>query len=89
MITDDKAIIEVGAEIYFQIVDAEKSVTNVQNLDGSTRILLQTALCNMLAQKTVSEIEAERTVLANALMVKISFTLFNLNTVYAFKKSKK
>ncbi|CAL1544724.1 unnamed protein product [Lymnaea stagnalis] len=69
IITGDKAIIEVGAEIYFQVVDAEKSVSNVQNLDRSTRILVQTALCNMLVQKSLSEIEAERMSIANALMV--------------------
>ncbi|XP_035828856.1 stomatin-like protein 1 [Aplysia californica] len=69
VITEDGGIIEVGAEIHFQVMDAEKSVTNVQNLDRSTRILVQTSLCNILVQKSLSEIEAERRSIADVLMV--------------------
>ncbi|BFZ09740.1 hypothetical protein BsWGS_12779 [Bradybaena similaris] len=69
VITEDGAIIEVGAEIYFQIVDAEKSVTSVQNLDQSTRILVQTSLCNILAKKPLADIEAERRLIADTVLV--------------------
>ncbi|KAH9508954.1 Stomatin-like protein 1 [Bulinus truncatus] len=77
VITADKSIIEVGADIYFQIIDPEKSVTCVQNLDLSTRILVQTALCNILVQKTLSEIEAERIKIANSVMVSSNKTCNN------------
>ncbi|GFR60487.1 stomatin-like protein 1 [Elysia marginata] len=74
VITGDKAIIEVGAEIYFQIVDVEKSVTNVQDLDRSTRILVQTALCNLLAQMNLADIESERRAVADNIMEKSNST---------------
>uniref|UniRef100_A0A2C9KQ01 Band 7 domain-containing protein n=1 Tax=Biomphalaria glabrata TaxID=6526 RepID=A0A2C9KQ01_BIOGL len=77
IITADKSIIEVGADIYFQIVDAEKSVTNIQNLDLSIRILVQTALCNLLVQKKLPEIEGERIAIANAVMVSSNKTCQN------------
>ena len=90
VITADKAIIEVGAEIYFQIIDVEKSVTNVQDLDRSTRVLVQTALCNLLAQMDLADIESERRTLADKIMVSltrlyisstfISFTFLSLNS---------
>lgn len=70
IITGDGAIIEVGAEIFFQIHEPEKTVTEVQNLDRSTRILLQTGLCNLLAPKSLSEIETERRALADSLMAR-------------------
>lgn len=74
VITCDKAIIEVGAEIYFQIVDVEKSVTNVQDLDRSTRVLVQTALCNLLAQMNMADIESERRNVADKIMEKSNST---------------
>ncbi|GFO42653.1 stomatin-like 1 [Plakobranchus ocellatus] len=74
VITGDKAIIEVGAEIYFQIVNVEKSVTNVQDLDRSTRVLVQTALCNLLAQRDLADIESERRTVADTLMEKSNVT---------------
>lgn len=77
VITEDGAIIEVGAEIYFQIVDAEKSVTSVQNLDQSTRILVQTSLCNILAKKPLADIEAERRLIADTVLVSILLLHFH------------
>ncbi|RUS72063.1 hypothetical protein EGW08_020178, partial [Elysia chlorotica] len=74
VITCDKAIIEVGAEIYFQIVDVEKSVTNVQDLDRSTRVLVQTTLCNHLAQMNLADIESERRITADNIMEKSNST---------------
>ncbi|KAK3776120.1 hypothetical protein RRG08_046787 [Elysia crispata] len=74
VITGDKAIIEVGAEIYFQIVDVERSVTNVQDLDRSTRVLVQTTLCNLLAQMSLADIESDRRSAADNIMEKSNCT---------------
>ena len=46
---------EVGAEIYYQIKDAEKAVTNVRNLERSLRDLVQTQLCNLMGAKSLDE----------------------------------
>lgn len=60
VITGDRAIIEVGADVYYHIASPERSITNVQNLDKSTRVLLQTSLLNRLVRLPLSKIEGHR-----------------------------
>ncbi|XP_070189071.1 stomatin-like protein 1 isoform X2 [Littorina saxatilis] len=64
VITGDGAIIEVGADVYYHIANPEFSITNVQNLDKSTRVLLQTSLLNQLVQLPLSRIESQRNAIA-------------------------
>lgn len=76
MITGDGAIIEVGADVYYRIGDPELSITNVQNLDKSTRVLLQTSLLNMLVRLPLSKIEGHCNGIAEEVQV-----LWNLSCV--------
>ena len=75
MITGDGAIIEVGADVYYRIADPELSITNVQNLDKSTRILLQTSLLNLLVRLPLSRIEGHRNSIAEDVQVLCSLSL--------------
>ncbi|XP_071113652.1 stomatin-like protein 1 [Haliotis cracherodii] len=65
VLTADGAVIELGADVFYRIADVEKSITHVQNLDQSTRILMQTALLNLLVQRKLSDIESQRMDISN------------------------
>ncbi|KAK6170465.1 hypothetical protein SNE40_018852 [Patella caerulea] len=66
IIIGDGAVIEVGADVHYRIRDVEKSITCVQNLDQSTRILVQTALLKLLVRKNLAEIETQRNALGKS-----------------------
>ncbi|XP_046548015.1 stomatin-like protein 1 [Haliotis rubra] len=69
VLTADGAVIELGADVFFRIADVEKSITHVQNLDRSTRILMQTALLNLLVQRKLSDIEMQRMEISSIVQV--------------------
>ncbi|XP_067674531.1 stomatin-like protein 1 [Haliotis asinina] len=69
VLTADGAVIELGADVFFRIADVEKSITHVQNLDQSTRILVQTALLNLLVQRKLSDIEVQRMEISNVVQM--------------------
>ena len=57
IITIDNAVIEIGAEIYHNVVDPLMSIKNIQDLNHSTRILCQTSLQKHVGKQKLSEIE--------------------------------
>ncbi|XP_041353837.1 stomatin-like protein 1 isoform X2 [Gigantopelta aegis] len=65
LLTKDGAGIEVGADVYCQVSDVQKSVTSVQNLDQSTRVLVQTCLVNLLVQRELRDIESQRAIISS------------------------
>jgi len=75
VITADGATIEIGADVYFRVYDAVLSVTNIQDLNYSTRIICQTSLQKHIAKKNLGDIENDRQTITNSLQV---FTVLNI-----------
>jgi len=69
VITADGATIEMGADVYFRVRDAILSVTNIQDLNYSTRIICQTSLQKHIAKKNLGDIENDRQTITNSLQV--------------------
>lgn len=61
----------VDAVVYFRISDPTMSVTNVEKVDQSTRLLAQTTLRNFLGTKNLSEILADREEISHTMQVSI------------------
>jgi len=59
-LTRDSVTVTVDAVVYFRIQNAIVSVTNVSDAQGSTKLLAQTTLRNMIGTKNLSEILADR-----------------------------
>lgn len=58
-ITADGATIEIGADVYFRVKDALLSVSNIQDLNHSIRILCQTSLQKHIGKQNLSDIETD------------------------------
>ena len=61
----------VDAVVYFRISDPVMSVTNVEKVDQSTRLLAQTTLRNFLGTKNLSEILADREEISHTIQVRL------------------
>ncbi|XP_033740030.1 stomatin-like protein 1 [Pecten maximus] len=60
LITADRAIIEVGADVQYRITDVTKSVTCIENPNQSLRGLVQASLKNHLLSKEMAVIEKQK-----------------------------
>lgn len=60
LITADRAIIEVGADVQYQNKDVTKSILSIENPKQSLRVLVQASLTNHLLTKTGPEIESDK-----------------------------
>jgi regulator of protease activity HflC (stomatin/prohibitin superfamily) len=60
VITNDNVTAKVNAVIYFQVVDAQKAVTEVLNYINATSQIAQTTLRAALGQATLDELLANR-----------------------------
>ncbi|KXJ13355.1 stomatin-like protein 1 [Exaiptasia diaphana] len=60
VLTKDEGWISVGADIQFSLIDPVLSLTAVQDLNHSLRMLAQTALVNRLSTKTIAQAEADK-----------------------------
>ena len=52
--------VTVDAVVYFRIQNATVSVTNVEDAQGSTKLLAQTTLRNMIGTRNLSDILMDR-----------------------------
>lgn len=68
--SQDGGVLSVGADIQFRIWNPVMSVVSVQDLNASTRMTAQRALTQILAKKTVREIQMERVKLGEYLGVR-------------------
>ena len=59
----------MGADVYFRVYDAVLSVTNIQDLNYSTRVICQTSLQKHIAKKNLGDIENDRQTIINSLQV--------------------
>lgn len=64
--------VTVDAVVYFRIQNATVSVTNVSDAQGSTKLLAQTTLRNMIGTKNLSEILMDREGLSAQMQVQIN-----------------
>ncbi|KAI0237776.1 Stomatin-like protein 1 [Lamellibrachia satsuma] len=60
VLTTDGGIIEVGADVYYNVQDVILSVSNVQDLNHSTRIISQTLLQKQLGRYDLDELETKK-----------------------------
>ncbi|ESO09564.1 hypothetical protein HELRODRAFT_150560, partial [Helobdella robusta] len=60
VITVDSAVIEIGAEVFYQVFDPLKSINNIQDLNHSTRIMCQTSLLKHVGRRYLAELETSR-----------------------------
>lgn len=59
-LTRDSVTVTVDAVVYFCIMDAKRSVTKIRNAAGSTKLLAQTTMRNMIGTKTLAEALLDR-----------------------------
>jgi regulator of protease activity HflC (stomatin/prohibitin superfamily) len=60
VITRDNVTVDVDAVVYFRITDAQKAIVEVQRYDMATSLLAQTTLRDILGQKSLDELLAQR-----------------------------
>jgi len=60
VLSRDSVTVAVDAVVYYRIKNPSVSVTNVEDVNLSTRLLAQTTLRNVLGTKTLSEILSDR-----------------------------
>ena len=61
--------VSVDAVVYFRISNPFISVVNVENASGSTRLLAQTTLRNILGTKNLAELLSEREEISGSMQV--------------------
>jgi erythrocyte band 7 integral membrane protein len=60
ILSKDSVTVEVDAVVYFRVSNATVSVVNIEDSTGSTKLLAQTTLRNVLGTKTLSEMLSDR-----------------------------
>jgi regulator of protease activity HflC (stomatin/prohibitin superfamily) len=60
VITRDNVTVDVDAVVYFRITDAQKAIVEVQRYDVATSLLAQTTLRDILGQKSLDDLLAQR-----------------------------
>jgi erythrocyte band 7 integral membrane protein len=67
ILTKDSVTVFVNAIMYYKVRDPESAVTNVDDYDGSARLLAATTLRNVLGTKNLGDILSERESIAHDL----------------------
>jgi regulator of protease activity HflC (stomatin/prohibitin superfamily) len=60
IITHDNVTVDVDAVVYFRITDPQKAIIEVQRYDVATSLLAQTTLRDIVGQKNLDELLAQR-----------------------------
>jgi len=60
IITHDNVTVDVDAVVYFRIIDPQKAIVEVQRYDMATSLLAQTTLRDIVGQKTLDDLLAQR-----------------------------
>ncbi|KAK2160485.1 hypothetical protein LSH36_132g01016 [Paralvinella palmiformis] len=84
ILTNDNAAIEVGADVYYRIYDAILSISRIKDLDMSTRILSQTILQTYLVKQILADIESNKHMISQILLVCQAQNLLNMVTPALF-----
>ncbi|XP_013412686.1 band 7 protein AGAP004871 [Lingula anatina] len=67
ILTKDSVTISVDAVVYYRIQNATISVANVEDAHGSTKLLAQTSLRNVLGTKNLAEILSDREAISSTM----------------------
>lgn len=68
LITQDRGLIEVGADVYYKIMSVQKYVTSIQDMNQAIRLLVQASLKNNFVQKSLSDIESDKLGIVGGIM---------------------
>uniref|UniRef100_A0A914CC85 Band 7 domain-containing protein n=1 Tax=Acrobeloides nanus TaxID=290746 RepID=A0A914CC85_9BILA len=60
ILSKDSVTVTVDAVVYFRVSNATIAITNIEDYTGSTKLLAQTTLRNILGTKTLSEMLSDR-----------------------------
>ena len=69
--------VSVDAAVYFKINDAKTSIVKIKNPTGSTRLLAQTTLRNMMGARSLSEVLTERDEMSKQIQVNMTMVDFS------------
>ena len=69
VITSDGAVVEVGADIFFRVKDPVLSVSSIQDLNHSLRIIAVASLQKHLSKLRLNHIESDKAVTSSLLHV--------------------
>jgi len=67
ILSKDSVTVAVDAVVYFRINNATISVTNVEDVSRSTKLLAQTTLRNILGTKTLAEMLSDRETISHSI----------------------
>jgi len=73
--------VAVDAVVYFRVNNPTISVTNVEDVNTSTRLLAQTILRNALGTKNLSEILSDRESISHSMQVGQYRTFMRFNEI--------
>ncbi|XP_011172823.1 band 7 protein AGAP004871 isoform X3 [Solenopsis invicta] len=69
VLTKDSVTVSIDAVVYYRIINATVSITNVANAHQSTRLLAQTTLRNIMGKRPLHEIMSERETISENMQV--------------------
>lgn len=64
MISSDGGVVEAGADVFYKIVDAEKFVLSLQELDSPLRTLVMASLKNNFVRRDVEDMQTNKLIIA-------------------------
>ena len=71
----------VNAIMYYKVANAEHAIANVDDYEGSTRLLAASNLRNVLGTMNLGEILSQRESIANEMRVKLNNPVWLLSRV--------
>ena len=80
VITSDGAIVEIGADIFFRVKDPVLSVSSIQDLNHSLRIIAVASLQKHFSKIRLNHIESDKSVTSSLLHVG-SILLIQMNRI--------
>ena len=91
ILTKDSVTVAVDAVVYFKISNPMAAVCNVNNAPQATKLLASTTLRNTLGTKTLSEILADREVIAKHMLESLDLATdpWGVKVNYSFSILKK
>ncbi|XP_061176900.1 stomatin-like protein 1 isoform X2 [Saccostrea echinata] len=64
MISSDRGVVEVGADVFYKVVDVEKFVLSLQDLNSPLRTLLMASLKNSFVRRDLEDMKSNKLIIA-------------------------
>lgn len=81
MISSDGGVVEAGADVFYKIIDAEKFVLSLQELDSPLRTLVMASLKNNFVRRDVEDMQTNKLIIAAEIKVRGFVYLLRLHLV--------